>query len=321
MSFSNYTAKSITILCVVIILLSLCLSTSYSYSTRNVFLVVIDGSRQTETSFDSTHQYIPHLWNELRPLGSLNTTFSNISVTVTCPGHSTLASGIWQDIPNNGSVRPKQPTMFEYMRKQYGTDSSLMWVVTGKTKLNILTHSTCAEYGEAYSASANGIDRNDNATWTALQSVMEKHPKLVMVNFASVDHLGHSGKWGEYTTAIVNVDSIISQLWKKINSDAYYRGKTTLIITNDHGRHDDVHGGFANHGDHCPGCERLFFLAIGPDFKANYVSNQPRYQVDVTPTIGELLGFKTPYSVGTNMTELYKKNLRKKTTNQRSSKP
>jgi hypothetical protein len=312
MSFPNYTAKVITIFSVVIITLLISLTPCYSYSTRNVFLVVIDGSRQTETSFDTTHQYIPHLWNDLRPLGSLNTTFSNISVTATCPGHATLETGIWQNIVNNGTVRPKQPTMFEYLRKQYGTDSSLMWVVAGKTKLNMLTHSTCAGYGTEYAASANGIDRNDDATWTALQSAMEKHPKLVMVNFASVDHSGHSSKWGEYTTAIVKVDSIINNLWSKITSDPIYRGKTTLIITNDHGRHDDAHGGFANHGDHCTGCQQLFFLAIGPDFKSNYVSNQPRYQVDVAPTIGELLGFKTPYSIGTNMSELYKKNRQKK---------
>ena len=43
-----------------------------AYQTRNVFVVCIDGLRGTE-AFDAEHpeQYIPHMWNDLKPQGSL----------------------------------------------------------------------------------------------------------------------------------------------------------------------------------------------------------------------------------------------------------
>ncbi|MDB4754850.1 hypothetical protein OAF80_00180, partial [bacterium] len=39
------------------------------YKTQNVVIVVIDGPRYSETWGDSTHQYIPHLSNELSSTG------------------------------------------------------------------------------------------------------------------------------------------------------------------------------------------------------------------------------------------------------------
>jgi hypothetical protein len=272
-------------------------SSGWGYVTENVFLVVIDGSRQSETFFDSTHQYIPHIWNELRPMGSINTSFSNNNLTETNPGHATLESGVWQNILNNGSQRPTSPTVFEYLRKQLGTAATLTWVVAGKSKLNILSYSTVGEYGSAYGASVSAVTRSDTDTWTALQSVMDtNHPKLVVVNLASTDSAGHVNSWGGYTSAIVKADMIVANLWSKITSDAMYKNKTSLIVTNDHGRHDDSHGGFSNHGDTCNGCKQLLFLAVGPDFKSNYISPIPRTQIDMAPTIGNLLGFDTPLS-------------------------
>ena len=282
------------------------LSSSWGYYTENVFLVVVDGSRKTETFLDTTHRYIPHIWNELRPLGAINTTFTNDSVTVTNPGHATLESGVWQTILNDGTQRPANPTVFEYIRKQLGTSSTLTWIVTGKNKLDILSNSTAIGYGSVYGSSVNAVTRNDTDTWTALQSVMDTyHPKLVVVNLASTDSAGHANSWSAYTSAIVKADTIIANLWSKITSDATYRNKTSLIVTNDHGRHDDSHGGFSSHGDSCNGCRELMFLALGPDFKSGYVSTSPRQQIDVASTIGNLLGFDTPQSKGTLMAELF----------------
>ena len=41
---------------------------------------------------------------------------------------------------------------------------------------------------------------------------------------------------------------------------AFYKDKTTLIVSNDHGRHIDSKGGFQNHGDDCAGCRHIEFL-------------------------------------------------------------
>ena len=44
---------------------------------------------------------------------------------------------------------------------------------------------------------------------------------------------------------------------------------------------------------------------MGPDTKSGFVSNLPRTICDVTPTIGELLGFTTESATGSVMHELF----------------
>jgi hypothetical protein len=42
--------------------------------TQNVIVVVMDGTRYTET-FGAGSAYVPHLWNDLKPQGTLYATF------------------------------------------------------------------------------------------------------------------------------------------------------------------------------------------------------------------------------------------------------
>jgi arylsulfatase A-like enzyme len=84
-----------------------------------------------------------------------------------------------------------------------------------------------------------------------------------------------------------------------------YRNKTTLFITNDHGRHlDGVKNGFVNHGDNCEGCRRIYLVAIGPDFKANTVVKHPYELIDISKTIAHMLNFSIPTSEGKVIKEL-----------------
>lgn len=278
------------------------------YQTQNLFVVVLDGARYSETLGDTTenHSIIPHIWNDLRPLGSINTSFYNLGVTVTVPGHTSIESGTWQHLANDGSQRPTQPTFFEYYRQQLGIDSTLTWVIAGKAKLNVCSYSSDTEFGSAYGAMTAAKDIKDDQVWDALTTTMNTyHPRLVLINLPETDAAGHAGNWSQYTSAINNADKIIYNLWSKITSDAYYRNKTSLIVANDHGRHDDAHGGFKNHGDDCDGCRHIMLLALGPDFNKNYISPNLRSQVDICPTAGILLGFNPAQAIGTPMTELF----------------
>lgn len=278
---------------------------------KNVFVVVIDGARYTETfgnnSVNIDHGIIPHIWNDLRPLGSINTSFYNLGTTVTNPGHANIATGTWQDIPNDGSQRPYQPTFFEYYRKQENIDSTLTWMIAGKYKLNVISYSTTAGYGAAYGAMVYAPlgYMPDDTTWTGIQNIMDTyHPKLVFINLASVDAGGHSGVWSNYTSAITNADRIVFELWSKITTDSFYRDQTDLIVINDHGRHDDAHGGFQSHGDDCDGCRHIMFLGLGPDFKPNYIDSMTRSQIDICPTIGWFLGYHPTQAIGIPMGEM-----------------
>ncbi|MFH1754232.1 MAG: alkaline phosphatase family protein [Candidatus Latescibacterota bacterium] len=265
----------------------------------NAVLVVIDGARYTETFGDSTHRYIPHMWDDLKPQGLVFDHFRNEGETKTNPGMTSLATGTWQHVANDGSERPTMPTFFEYFRKALAAPESLLLVVAGKSKLNICSYSTHVEYGAPFGAREHVDFPSDVATYEGLKSDLTTgHPRLVVVNLSEVDWDGHTGIWSEYTDAIQTADSLVWELWRFLQSDPFYAGKTYLFITNDHGRHDDAHGGFKNHGDDCEGCRHIMLLAMGPGMRRNWVMTTPYSQIDICPTFGSLVGFDTPYCEG-----------------------
>lgn len=267
---------------------------------QNVIIAVVDGARYTET-FGSTNpsETIPHLWNDLMPLGTVYNNFYNSGITTTNPGHATLLTGTWQTIANDGSQRPTSPTVFEYFRKEKSALESENYVVAGKSKLTILTNSDDPDYGATYMASDIYGDITDDEVYLNLVGAMDAyHPKLILVNFPSVDRAGHSGIWDDYLSAITNVDNLIYQLWYKIENDPYYKNNTTLFITNDHGRHT---ANFSSHGDDCEGCQHLMLLALGRNIFPGKIVSEKKYQIALARAIGELLVFTTSGATGSSL--------------------
>ena len=271
-----------------------------SANAQNVIVVVLDGARYSEI-FGSDSTYIPRMWNDLKPLGTIFTNFRNDGTTTTNPGHSSIESGTWQDIPNDGTLRPTMPSFFEYYRKHSGADDQSCFAVVGKSKLNVLTYSTHADYGQLYGSSLK-IAANDKGVFDSLKNVMAtQKPRLLLVNFPDIDVAGHSGSWGAYLAAIRVADSLVTELWATIQGDLFYKDSTTLVVTNDHGRHDDAHGGFQHHGDSCEGCRKIMLLAVGKGIPAGLVVGDTSSQIDIAPTVGELMAFPTPFALGTSM--------------------
>jgi hypothetical protein len=73
-------------------------------------------------------------------------------------------------------------------------------------------------------------------------------------------------------------------------------------VLSSHGRHTNEYYGY---GDKCNGCTTLFFLAIGPGIKKDYVSAKGRTLIDVCKTVGALFNIPTQYAKGEVMKELF----------------
>ena len=278
-----------------------CSQETNNSSEQNVFIVVIDGVRYSE-SFGSEAKYIPHLYNDLAPLGTLftNFRFADEGITSTNPGQASILTGNWQLIANDGTEHPNKPTLFEYYRKQFSAKESDCFVVAGKKKLEALAYSSFPEYGIDYKASTKCFDlnNNDEVYYSLISAIDNFHPKLALVNFPMTDKEAHSGSWDGYIAALENVDSLIYLLYNKIQSDPFYKNNTTILITNDHGRHSND---FTNHGCDCDGCEHIMLLGIGKNFEANKVDGDLHYQIDICKTVGDIMKFQTPFAQGNNL--------------------
>jgi bisphosphoglycerate-independent phosphoglycerate mutase (AlkP superfamily) len=129
---------------------------------------------------------------------------------------------------------------------------------------------------------------------------------LLLVNFREPDYTAHQGDWQGYVDGIQNTDEFIFGIYEFLSNDPFYDGRTSVFITNDHGRHlDGVGSGFSSHGDDCEGCRHVFFYAQGPDFKNDVVLNDSRSQTDITATVAHLLDIEMPYCTGEVMEELF----------------
>lgn len=284
------------------------------YKTKYVLVLVMDGPRWTETWGDSTHKLIPHMANDMAPLGIVSTAFRNNGPTYTNAGHTALTTGIYQGIKNNGLEFPKNPSMFQYWLKASGKAKTAAYVIASKDKLAILTDCKDKDWKGKYRPYSDcGVDglysgyRSDQITYDkTIQILGTDHPELVLVNFQQPDSWGHANNWEKYLEGTKFSDEFIYRIFDYVRNSDFYKDKTTIFVTNDHGRHLDGHkDGFVSHGDNCEGCRKINFFAYGPDFKKNLIIDTPAEQIDIPVTIGELLGFTIEGSKGRVMTELF----------------
>lgn len=284
------------------------------YKTKYVVVLVIDGPRYTETFGDTACRYIPRLGRELIHEGVLFTDFRNNGPTYTNSGHTAITTGVYQRISNTGKQLPKKPSFFQYFLNQTGADKTKAWLISSKGKLEILANTKNKKWWNLYMPSTYcGVKGNsadyvgDVQTFEKVKEVFGQYrPNLTLINFLGVDANAHQNNWPEYLSALQKCDEYTYRIWEFIQSDPEMRDQTTLLITNDHGRHlDGRKDGFVSHGDKCEGCTHISLLALGPDFPKDIVVRTPAEMIDISATVAEMLGFAMPTSKGRILSELF----------------
>ncbi len=275
------------------------------YETQNVIMLNTDGLRYID-GLGSKEKYMKHVWEDIRPNGAMFTGMWNQTCTYTAPGHAQCVTGAWQYEPNNGRIRPSTPTIFEYYRRQINSPIEDVCILPGKGNCWHLNYSSFPGFGRDYGAPFYALGAKDEEIVAKLKELMNTvKPKLVYAIMPEVDAIGHSGDFAKYSAAIAHADELIWDVWSAIQSNPSYKDKTTLIITTDHGRHSEGRlDGFKSHGDSCEGCRHTYAVMIGPDIKKGFVYEKESFQVDLVPTIGQLLGVATPACDGKPLLEV-----------------
>ena len=288
-------------------LLLLSMTLTPAYTTERFVLVIIDGLRYSEGLGDPTGAYTPYMAG-LAEEGTLINDFQNDGFTYTSRAIPAIWCGAWTEIntfndpfcDGNSNNTTELPTVFEYYRKHL--DRPAEDCVYTIKNLCSWKASLDPDYGMDYWPDYHEVGSTDTDVWHETEQVIaNQSPRFLLMYLADVDHAGHSGNWHEYLQAITTADSLVNELWNTLQSDPDYTGVTTMMITNDHGRHDYD---FSGHGDGCAGCRQIQLLAIGPDIQNGFLSETPRTIPDIAPTIGELLGFPTEQASGSAMVEI-----------------
>ena len=292
------------------IILLFVIATSVNISAQNVVLVIIDGARYSETLGDPNHTYIPEMW-DLAQEGAYIDPFYNDSITFTSSAIPAIWCGAWTDrtdtVYNGGSTfYTDKPSLFEYFLKQKELPREKCLYSLKFISSSLWLQSFHPEYGPDYWPYIVSSGNSDDDVLQNTLSHIEQHkPQFMVVYLANTDSAGHSGNWNEYVSALSEADRIVGELWRILQNDAFYKDKTTIMITNDHGRHDPANGGFQGHGDGCDGCRQIMFLAAGPTIKKGFVSTEFHSIPDAAVTAASVLGVDMEFSTGTVMEEIF----------------
>ncbi|HEV2348306.1 MAG TPA: twin-arginine translocation signal domain-containing protein [Terriglobia bacterium] len=144
------------------------------------------------------------------------------------------------------------------------------------------------------------------SVYVARQLMRQLAPSLLWITLHDMD-IAHAGSYSLYVDGIQRSDRLCAEIWKMIQSEPEYAGKTTLFILPDFGRDSDGDSGgngFQHHRTGDPLSRTTWMMVMGPGIRENVVIERPVESTDLVPTLGSLLGFSARMAQGKPLAEV-----------------
>ena len=138
---------------------------------------------------------------------------------------------------------------------------------------------------------ADGV-RHDSFTFAAaLEHVRAARPRVLYLSLGETDDWAHAGRYDHYLHSARRFDRFTRQLWDEMQGMDQYRGKTTFVITTDHGRGGGLTE-WKSHGEKIPASENIWIAVMGPDTPAlgERAETEAVTQSQVAATVAAALG-------------------------------
>lgn len=230
------------------------------------------------------------------------------------PGYNEILCGFPDDrIDSNDSVPNPNINVLEWLNRRrgfegrvaaYGTWSVLTGILNaGRSGLPIV-----AAFDEIRDAPLTVGQRAINAllpelprpwpdnvfdfvTARAAMEHLRKHkPRVLYIAFGETDEWAHLRRYDCYLDAANKNDAYLKSLWEMLQSMPDYAGRTSLVITTDHGR-GSTKLDWTNHGKDTEGAEHIWTAVMGPDTPtAGVRENVEVTQGQAAATVAALVG-------------------------------
>jgi hypothetical protein len=231
------------------------------------------------------------------------------------PGYSEMFTGQAHDdvIKSNDPIRNPFPSVLQFVRRKlrlpaakvatfasWGVFSSIVESAPGETTVNAGLQPYESPSAEVRALSNLQQDapvpweniRHDAFTFTfAMDYLKREQPVLFVIGFDEMDDWAHDGKYELVLDALHRADRYLEQLWTALQNDPYYRDRTTLIVTADHGRGRSGDA-WRRHGASVEGADEVWLALLSPDvaLRGEWTSPAPLFQNQIAATIAALLG-------------------------------
>jgi hypothetical protein len=125
----------------------------------------------------------------------------------------------------------------------------------------------------------------------ALEYIPLAKPRIVYLALGETDDWAHNRRYDRTIQSLAYFDEALERLWTLIQSTEPYRGKSTMMVTTDHGR-GRTPKDWTSHGDSVSGADETWLAVFGPDVpKLGEMRNTPTYSLsNVAATMLTLVG-------------------------------
>jgi hypothetical protein len=229
------------------------------------------------------------------------------------PGYSEILTGEARDdvIDSNDRRQNPFPTVLEFLKKKLSLERSQVAAFASWGVLQAAVEhekgSITANAGiELYPASALLKElsqlavetspwedvRHDAFTFRYARFHQEAHkPRVLYISFDETDDFSHEGRYESVLGALERFDGYLKQLWSFLEMRDEYRGKTTIVITTDHGR-GDTPADWKDHGKDVEGAQYIWIAFVSPDssLRGEWSSAETVYQNQIAATLCGFLG-------------------------------
>lgn len=247
------------------------------------------------TPIERRRAVMPFFWDSLAPRGIvLGNAALGSRVTITnghgfsAPGYQEILTGRAQeDVTSNDRVRYGHETVLEYTRRLLGLHREQVAVFgswenfreyaaskEGDVFVNAGYDSIPAVLATPEMRRLAVLQSRALALWDgsrldaftgamALAWLRRYQPRVLYVAMNDTDDLAHSRRYDRVLDALHGLDGFLWELWRTAESLPEYRGRTTLIVTTDHGR-GLTPANWTDHGEAVPGSQNIWLAVIGP---------------------------------------------------------
>ncbi len=276
-----------------------------------------------DTAIERREALMPFFWKTLAPAGLvLGNQARGSRVTVrnklwfSYPGYSEILTGQPQpDVQSNDIVRYRHETVLDYIHRALGLKPTEVAQIgswdgfkvaasqhDGTFFMNGAYDLVPAELSTPEMDLLGALRRqvmeqweessNDALTFRLALAYLKRHqPRVLWLGLGQSDDWAHARRYDRLLDYLHLADGFLQELWQTLQSHEHYRGRTTLIVTTDHGR-GRTPKDWVDHDAGIEGCQDIWVAIIGPDTPAlGEVGDYPDVtQSDIAATMLQYLG-------------------------------
>jgi hypothetical protein len=252
-----------------------------------------------DTPEERREALMPFFWRTLAPAGLvLGNQAKGSKVTVTndqwfsYPGYSEILTGEAQpDVKSNDLVRYPHRTVLEHVREALGLDRTQVAQIGSWDGFKYAASSRDGAFFmlgshelppaglstpeiDLYAGLRRQVQQlweessNDVLSYRIAREYVKQHkPRLLWLGLGQSDDWAHARRYDLVLDYLHLADSLIAELWQTLQSMEPYRGRTTLIVTTDHGR-GRTPADWAEHDAGIQGSQDIWIAILGPDAPA-----------------------------------------------------